>query len=181
MQEQQLILVNENDEQVGAMEKMQTHEKGLLHRAFSVFLFDNKGRMLLQQRAFTKYHSGGLWTNACCSHPVNGEETEDAAVRRLQEEMGIVTPLKKLSSFIYKAEFENGLTEYEYDHLYTGEYNGAVIMNKEEVNDYCYIEMAELKQSLKDHPEKYTAWFRIAFPQIENWWQQEYASQKIIL
>ena len=108
------------------MEKMEAHKKGLLHRAFSVFIFNGKGEMLLQQRALNKYHSGGLWTNACCSHPMPGEKTEDAADRRLKEELGFETPLEKIFDFVYKAEFDNGLTEYEFDHVFAGEYEGEI-------------------------------------------------------
>ena len=123
------------------MEKMEAHQKGLLHRAFSIFIFNSKGEMLLQQRAFRKYHSGGLWTNACCSHPIPGKKQ-----RRQQEDVkrrnGFETPLKKIFDFIYKAEFENGLTEYEFDHVFVGEYEGNVHFNKEEVIDFCYKEYA---------------------------------------
>src|SRR3954470_13284590 len=121
---EQVILVNEKDQAIGTMEKMEAHRKGVLHRAFSVFIFDRHGKMLLQQRAFHKYHSGGLWTNACCSHPLPGEDIESAAHRRLYEEMGFQTPLKKIFDFTYKADFRNGLTEYEFDHVFTGYYEG---------------------------------------------------------
>jgi len=121
---EQVILVNEQDEQVGIMEKMQAHREGKLHRAFSVFIFNNKREMLLQQRALNKYHSGGLWTNACCSHPKPNESTEAAAKRRLKEELGFETTLEKNFDFTYKADFENGLTEYEFDHVFSGVYNG---------------------------------------------------------
>ena len=133
-----MILVNETDEVKGAAGKMEAHKKGLLHRAFSVFVFNQRGEMLLQQRAMNKYHSGGLWTNACCSHPEPNEETEEAAMRRLKEEMGFETDLEKVFDFVYKAEFENGLVEYEFDHVYTGEYDGDIKFSKEEVMDCCY-------------------------------------------
>lgn len=174
MTEQQLVLVNEKDEPVGVMNKMEVHQKGILHRAFSVFIFNRKGEMLLQQRAANKYHSANLWTNACCSHPSPGEETIDAAKRRLQEEMGFSTTLHEVFSFLYKADFDNGLTEYEFDHVLTGEYEGPIHLNKEEAKDHCFKSMLQIKQSLTTHPEKYTAWFRIAFPRIESWWSRHY-------
>ena len=123
---EQVILVNEQDEQTGVMEKMEAHQKALLHRAFSVFIFNDKGELLLQQRASDKYHSGGLWTNTCCSHPNPDEETITAAQRRLKEEMGFTTKLSKAFDFIYKSEFSNGLTEHEFDHVFTGYYNGEI-------------------------------------------------------
>lgn len=167
-----IILVNANDEQVGTMEKMETHRKALLHRAFSVFIFNNALEMLLQRRALEKYHSPGLWTNSCCSHPKPGEETITGAQRRLKEEMGFSVPLKKAFHFIYKAEFDNGLTENEYDHVFVGEYNDAIVPNPSEVMDYCYRPMNEIKTDLIHHPEKYTAWFKIAFPKIEDYLQK---------
>ena len=167
---QQVILVNEQDEQTGVMEKMEAHHKALLHRAFSVFIFNENGEMLLQQRALDKYHSPGLWSNACCSHPHPGEDTKLAAMRRVIEELGVTIPLEKQFHFIYKAEFENGLTEHEFDHVFTGQFNLAPEINKDEVHDYCYKSMAEIKQSLLTHPQKYTAWFKIAYPEIEKWW-----------
>jgi isopentenyl-diphosphate delta-isomerase len=172
--EQQVILVNEKDEVTGATGKMEAHERGLLHRAFSVFIFNSKGEMLLQQRAINKYHSGGLWTNACCSHPGPGEEIGAAAQKRLKEEMGFDIPVKKSFDFVYKANFENGLTEYEFDHVFVGEYEGSVRYNKEEVMDYCYKTMQEIRDSIKAHPQNYTAWFRLAFPKIETWWEKKY-------
>lgn len=172
--EQQVILVNENDGQLGVAEKLEAHRKGLLHRAFSVFIFNHKGEMLLQQRARHKYHSGGLWTNACCSHPQPGEETHQAAVKRLNEEMGFETTLEKLFDFVYRAEFENGLIENEFDHVYAGEYDGRIAFSAEEVMDCCYKSMDEIRESLRSHPQRYTAWFRLAFPQIEKWWSERY-------
>ncbi len=176
-EEDKVILVNEHDDMVGIMDKMEAHKQGLLHRAFSIFIFNSKGEMLLQQRAITKYHSGGLWTNACCSHPMPGEKTNEAAVRRLQEELGFETPLEKVFDFVYKAEFDNGLTEYEFDHVFTGEYEGDVNINTEEVSEYCYKDIPEIKDMLQTHPQKFTAWFHLAFPKIEEWWTTRY--QKI--
>jgi len=163
----EVILVNEHDVQTGTMEKMEVHQKALLHRAFSVFVFNEKGEILLQQRAAKKYHSGGLWTNACCSHPRPGEETLTAAQTRLQEEMGFNTSLKKAFDFIYKAPFDNGLTEYEFDHVFVGTYNGTITPNAEEVSDYCFKPVEEIKNSIHSHPQKYTEWFKIAFPKME--------------
>jgi isopentenyl-diphosphate Delta-isomerase len=169
----QVILVDENDSPVGTSEKMQAHIDGLLHRAFSVFIFNEKGEMLLQQRALNKYHSGGLWTNACCSHPALGEETKTAAVRRLEEEMGFETAIEKVFDFVYKADFENGLTEYEFDHVFVGQYDGVFKFNKKEVADACYRSIAEINQALQTHPENYTVWFHIAFPKVEEWWNKQ--------
>jgi isopentenyl-diphosphate delta-isomerase len=176
MKSQQVILVNEGDEVTGAMEKIEAHRKALLHRAFSVFIFNSKGEILLQQRAMNKYHSGGLWTNSCCSHPQPGEDTREAAQRRLQEEMGFTVPLEKVFDFIYKAEFENGLTEYEFDHVFVGEYEGPIECSREEVMDYCYKSIADLRHSLKEYPQKFTEWLHHAFPKIEEWWQLRYKS-----
>ena len=163
-----VILVNENDEPIGTLEKMEAHRKGVLHRAFSVFIFDSKGRMLLQQRALKKYHSGGLWTNACCSHPSPGEDTETAAIKRLNEELGFTTPIKPLFTFTYRAEFENGLIEHEYDHVFVGEYDGKIFPNAEEVMDYKFERVRQIESDLNLHPEKFTAWFRIAYDQVKD-------------
>ena len=166
-----IILVDEQDLQTGTMEKMEAHQKAMLHRAFSVFIFNDKGEMLLQKRADRKYHSGGLWTNACCSHPGPGENTLAAAVIRLQEEMGFSTGLKKAFDFVYKASFDNGLTEYEFDHVYVGSFNGEVLPNTAEVSDYCYKQIDEIRNSIQSHPDKYTEWFKIAFPKITAYLQ----------
>ena len=172
MNTQEVILVNENDEVIGTIEKLQAHKEGLLHRAFSIFIFDSKGRMLLQQRAIDKYHGGQLWSNTCCSHPYPGEEVEVATLRRLKEEMGFTTVLKKVFSFCYRAEVENNLVEHEYDHVFTGVYEGPIEINNSEVADYCYEEMSSIKWALKEKPEKFTAWFKLAFPTIETWWEE---------
>jgi isopentenyl-diphosphate delta-isomerase len=169
-----VILVDEKDEPVGVAEKMKTHQQGWLHRAFSVFIFNPKGEMLLQQRALHKYHSGGLWTNACCSHPNPGEEIVLAARRRLKEEMGFDVPVEKVFDFMYRAEFENGLTEHEFDHVFAGEYDSVVDYNQNEVMDYCYQDMQGIRRSLYENPEKYTTWFHLAFPGIEEWWNRSY-------
>lgn len=167
MEEQMLVLVDEQDNQTGIMEKMEVHRKALLHRAFSVFVFNSQGEMLLQRRALSKYHSGGLWTNTCCSHPFPGETPQAAGKRRMKEELGFETEVTPAFSFIYKAELDNELTEYEFDHVLIGEYDGDVYPNEDEVGDYCYINMDVLRDSLAQHPMKYTAWFKIAFPMLE--------------
>jgi isopentenyl-diphosphate delta-isomerase len=176
----EVILVDVNDRPTGTMEKMEAHEKGLLHRAFSVFLFNSKGEMLLQQRAITKYHSGGLWTNACCSHPYPGEETIRAAHRRLKEELGFETAVKKIFDFVYKADFNNGLTEYEFDHVFAGDYEGPIHFNTEEVMDTCYKSLSAIHQDLQTHPGHYTAWFHLAFPKIESWRKEGSINPKVI-
>jgi len=161
MMQEMVILVDEHDNEIGLMEKQEAHVKALLHRAFSVMVFNDKGEMLLQQRALSKYHSGGLWTNTCCSHPRQGETTEQAAHRRLQEEMGFDCELKLHQTFIYKAPFDNGLTEHELDHVFIGTYNLDPQINPEEVNDFHWISLSELDQQLRNQPEKFTVWFKM--------------------
>jgi len=163
MVEEKVILVNENDEQIGVMPKMEAHQKAVLHRAFSVFVFNNKNELMLQQRATHKYHSPGLWTNTCCSHQRVGESNIEAGKRRLQEEMGFVTELQETISFIYKAPFDNGLTEHEFDHVMIGYYNEEPKINLEEVSDWKWMTLDHLKKDMKNHPENYTAWFKIIF------------------
>ncbi len=163
-----VILVDEKDNQLGLMEKMEAHEKGLLHRAFSVFLFNSKGEMLLQQRAFSKYHSGGLWTNACCSHPRDGEQTIAAAHRRLKEEMGFDCEIKKAFHFIYKSALDNNLTEHELDHVFIGEYEGEIIPNPEEVESYQYMPVSALVKDVENNPQNYTEWFKICLEEVLN-------------
>lgn len=165
----EVILVDKHDNPIGVMEKMAAHTKPHLHRAFSIFLFNEQGEMLLQQRVFTKYHSGGLWTNACCSHPYPNEETAKAANRRLYEELGIHTTLHKAFDFVYQAHFDNGLFEHEFDHVYLGSYSGELNPNPEEVADYCYKTLEEIKDNLKLYPESYTPWFKIALPYLEEY------------
>jgi isopentenyl-diphosphate Delta-isomerase len=165
----QVILVNSQDEPIGLMDKMQAHEKGLLHRAFSVFIFNKNGDMLLQQRALDKYHSGGLWTNTCCSHPLPGEQTQDAAQRRLLEEMGFSTALEETFTFTYKTGFDNGLTEHEVDHVFTGVYDGAILPDAGEVQSYAYRSMDDIRGSIETEPHLYTSWFKIAFPKLETY------------
>jgi len=151
------------------MEKLEAHQKGVRHRAFSIFIFNSKGEMLLQKRALRKYHSPGLWSNACCSHPFPSEEIQVAALRRLQEEMGFTSPIEEAFHFSYNISFENGLTENEIDHVFVGKYDGELSANPEEIADYTYRSMEEIRQDLIDKPERYTAWFRIAFPGVDQW------------
>ena len=168
MKEEHVILVNENDEKIGLMPKMEAHEKALLHRAFSVFVFNENNELLLQQRAADKYHSPLLWTNTCCSHQRDGETNVEAGKRRLMEEMGFVCELKEITSFIYKAPFDNGLTEHELDHIMIGYYNENPIINKDEVESFKWLTLEEVKLDMEDFPEKYTAWFKIIF---ENYYK----------
>jgi isopentenyl-diphosphate delta-isomerase len=166
---EEVVLVNEKDEAVGAMEKMAAHEQAILHRAFSVFIFNKNGDVLMQQRAHSKYHSGGLWTNTCCSHPRPGEEVVAAATRRLQEEMGFTTNLTKAFDFTYKAAFDNGLTEHEFDHVIIGQYDGVVNFNPNEVAAFAFMPVHELEQQILETPERFTAWFHIAYPKLKAW------------
>ena len=166
----EVVLVDESDLQVGTMEKMEAHRKGLLHRAFSVFIFNDAGEMLLQQRNIEKYHSGGLWTNACCSHPFPDEAVSDAASRRLFEELGFEAPLEKIFEFVYRSDFENGLTEFEYDHVFTGRFNGAVDPDPLEVASTAYLSLQEVEARLKNSPREFTTWFHIAFPRVKEWY-----------
>ena len=163
MNEELVILVDETDKQIGLMPKLEAHQKAVLHRAFSVFVFNDKNELMLQQRALDKYHSPGLWTNTCCSHQRNGESNIQAGKRRLFEEMGFVTDLKESISFIYKAPFDNGLTEHEYDHVMIGYYNDKPNINKDEVADWKWMALEEVKKDLNEHPEHYTIWFSIIF------------------
>jgi len=168
MELEYVILVDENDQEIGKMEKLEAHEKALLHRAFSVFVFNEKKELLLQQRALTKYHSAGLWTNTCCSHPRVGETIEQAAHRRLMEEMGFDCELSTKTSFIYKAAFENGLTEHEFDHILVGNYNGTININNQEVASYKWVSIAWLQNDMIQNPQDYTAWFTII---SEKFWE----------
>lgn len=156
-----VVLVDKDDQQIGVMEKLEAHQKGLLHRAFSVLIFNDKGEMLIHQRAAGKYHCGGLWTNACCSHPRENEQITEAAERRLQEEMGFSVKTFPMHHFIYKAAFDNGLVEHEFDYILTGIYNNTPTPNKDEVMDYKFIALEELKEDITKNPEVYTPWFRI--------------------
>tara|TARA_R110000850_G_scaffold241496_1_gene366083 strand:+ start:4193 stop:4705 length:513 start_codon:yes stop_codon:yes gene_type:complete len=163
MPEELVILVNQNDEKIGLMPKQEAHEKALLHRAFSVFVFNDKNELMLQQRALDKYHSPGLWTNTCCSHQRDGESNIEAGKRRLQEEMGFVTDLEESISFIYKAPFDNGLTEHEYDHILIGSYNGQPNINPNEVANWKWMAIEDVKKDIDLNPSIYTEWFKIIF------------------
>lgn len=168
MEEEKVILVNEQDEQIGLMPKMEAHEKALLHRAFSVFVFNHKNDLMLQQRALSKYHSPGLWTNTCCSHQREGESNVEAGKRRLQEEMGFTTDLEDTISFIYKAPFDNGLTEHEFDHILVGNYEAEPIINPDEVADWKWMSLEDVKKDMELNPSLYTEWFIIIFEKYYN-------------
>ena len=169
MKKEKVVLVDENDNQIGLMYKLEAHEKAVLHRAFSVFIFNNKNELMLQRRALNKYHSPGLWTNTCCSHQRDGEANLDAGKRRLQEEMGFETALKETTSFIYKAPFDNGLTEHELDHILVGHYNGEPKINPEEVDSWKWMALGDVKNDIIKHPERYTAWFKIIFEKFYDY------------
>lgn len=157
----EVVLVDSNDDELGTMEKMEAHQKGLLHRAFSIFLFNDKNEMLIQKRADTKYHSAGLWSNTCCSHPAKGESIEEAANRRLKEEVYIETDVKYLFPFEYRAELNSNLVEHELDHVLIGFCNSFKGINPEEVSEMKFIELEELKKDLEINPDNYSAWFNI--------------------
>ncbi len=161
--ENYVILVDENDNPIGEMEKIEAHEKGLLHRAFSVFIYNDKNELMLQQRALSKYHTPGLWTNTCCSHQKVGETNIQAGQRRLMEEMGFTVPLEEKMSFTYKAPFENGLTEHEYDHILVGYYNQEPQPNPDEVESWKWESLDNIQKDISINPQKYTAWFKIIF------------------
>ncbi|MDB9712738.1 isopentenyl-diphosphate Delta-isomerase [Flavobacteriaceae bacterium] len=163
MIEDKVILVDNNDNQIGLMPKLEAHEKGVLHRAFSVFIFNKDGELMLQRRALTKYHSPGLWTNTCCSHQRDGETNIISGKRRLNEEMGFDTELFEKTSFIYKAKFDNGLTEHEFDHVLVGSYNHSPMINSNEVDSWKWMSIENVKKDIKDYPNNYTAWFKIIF------------------
>ena len=163
MIEEQVILVDEQDNQIGLMPKMEAHEKAQLHRAFSVFVFNKDKELMLQQRAASKYHSPLLWTNTCCSHQRDGETSIEAGKRRLQEEMGFVCELEEVFSFLYKAEFDNGLTEHELDHVMVGSFENDPIINKEEVESFKWMKLEDVKNDIENNPNEYTAWFKIIF------------------
>ena len=165
----EVILVNEQDEAIGSMEKMQAHVEGKLHRAFSVFIVNGDNKMLLQKRATKKYHSPNLWTNACCSHPMPDENVLDAAKRRVKEELGMeIFDLKKLFSFQYKAELENNLIEHELDYVLWVKSDADVKLNADEASDFIFLSKEEIKNKLTENPEQFTVWFKLIFPKIEN-------------
>ena len=166
--EENVILVDKNDTQIGLMSKLDAHKKGILHRAFSVFVLNNNNEIMLQKRAYNKYHSGGLWTNTCCSHQREGENSIEAGKRRLLEEMGFETELKIITSFIYKVEFENGLTEHELDYLLIGMYLKSPVINKQEVADWKWMKVELIADDIKLNPNNYTSWFKIIFDKFQN-------------
>jgi len=172
MIEEKVILVNTKDEQIGLMQKLEAHEKALLHRAFSVFVINDKNEVMLQQRAKHKYHSPLLWTNTCCSHQREGETNIQAGTRRLQEEMGFTVDLKELFSFIYKAPFDNGLTEHELDHVMIGYSTNEPVINPDEVESWKWMDIDKIKKDMLLNPEIYTVWFKIIFDKFYHYLQQ---------
>lgn len=164
-----VIVVNEHDEQLGTIEKMEAHEKGVLHRAFSIFLLNDNNELLLQQRADSKYHSAGLWTNTCCSHPMPGENTIQAAHRRLKEELGIEADLRAAFNFTYLANVGGGLTEHEYDHVYVGRHNGDCNPDPNEVKAYKYLTLPEIAEWIKQEPAAFTEWMKIVFQRFAEY------------
>jgi isopentenyl-diphosphate delta-isomerase len=168
MAEEYVILVNEKDQEIGLMPKLEAHQKAVLHRAFSVFIFNSENELMLQQRASSKYHSPNLWTNTCCSHQRSGESNIQAGTRRLYEEMGFTTTLNEITSFIYKAPFDNGLTEHELDHIMVGYYNEDPVINSDEVEDWKWMKIEDVKNDISLNPDLYTAWFKIIFKNFYN-------------
>jgi len=162
----EVVLVNEFDEPIGVMEKLEAHQKGMLHRAFSVFILNSNNEVLLHQRAKNKYHGAGLWTNACCSHPAFGEDTQESAQRRLMEEMGMDCDLEKLFHFTYNAQVENGLTEHEFDHVFIGYSDSIPYPDSTEVENWKWVNIPNLLKDVKHSPEQYTSWFKIALPLV---------------
>lgn len=165
---EEVVLVNSNDEEIGVMEKLEAHHKAMLHRAFSVLLFNDKNEFLLQKRASEKYHCANMWTNTCCSHPRAGESLNQAVNRRLKEEMGIICETQKLFDFIYKVELEDHMFEHEFDHVFVGQFNGTPIPNPNEVEDWKYISLASLTSDLNQNPAQYTPWFKLILKEIES-------------
>lgn len=160
-----VTLVDNNDRRIAIEEKLRAHERGLLHRAFSIYVFDSRARLLIQRRAFSKYHSGGLWSNTCCSHPRPSEDLEKAASRRLMEEMGFCCSFRKLCQFTYKAPVDH-LIEHEYLHIFAGSYDGEVIPNEAEVAQYSWVKLDKLTRDIEIYPDRYTIWFRISLPRV---------------
>ena len=169
MDKTQVILVDGNDIQTGILDKMQAHREGVMHRAISVFIFNSKGEWLLQRRALDKYHSGGLWTNTCCSHPFPGESNIDAAIRRLQEEMGMEGELMELFSFIYKEKLDHGLTEHEFDHVFYGIIDETPLPNFREVMEWKYVSYFNLHKDIAINPDNYTVWFKKIFERVHQY------------
>lgn len=161
-----VILVDKNDKELGLMEKMEAHKKAVLHRAFSVFIFNSEGKLMLQQRALHKYHSPGLWTNTVCSHPRSGETTSEAAHRRIVEEMGFDCDFEEAFSFVYNADVGQGLTEHEFDHVFIGESDKQPEINSDEVASWKYVDLEWLEKDVKENSEDYTIWFKIALAEV---------------
>ncbi|MGQ7945204.1 isopentenyl-diphosphate Delta-isomerase [Flavobacterium sp. WC2509] len=178
MEEEKVILVNELDQQIGLMPKLEAHEKAILHRAFSVFVLNDQNEIMLQQRAHQKYHSPLLWTNTCCSHQRDGESNMEAGNRRLYEEMGFSTELKELFHFIYKAPFDNGLTEHELDHVMIGYYNEEPVINTEEVEAWKWMKIEDVKDDMLLNPDSYTVWFKIIFDEFYHFLEEHALEQK---
>ena len=168
MKKENVVLVDRNDNPMGLMPKLEAHEKGVLHRAFSVFILNRKGQLMLQRRALDKYHSPGLWTNTCCSHPRESESIIEAGLRRLKEEMGFTTPLEPMFSFIYKSKFDNGLTEHEFDHVLLGYYDKQPFINTIEVSEWKWMSLDKIILEIKNKPEDFTVWFKIIFERFYN-------------
>lgn len=163
---EKIILVDKKDRAVGTGEKLEVHKAGSLHSAFSIFVFNRKGELLLQKRARGKYHSGGLWTNTCCSHPRAGEELKEAVHRRLKQEMGFDCPLNEAFSFIYRVKFANGLYEHELDHVFVGRFDGKPAPDPEEADGWEWVSLKELKKDIRENPEKYTYWLRVSLDRV---------------
>jgi len=166
--DEQIILVDERDRELGAGEKLQAHREGVLHRAFSVFIFDGEGRLLLQKRARAKYHSGGLWSNTACGHPRPGEPTAAAARRRLREEMSLDCELREAFEFVYRAELDGALVEHEYDHVFVGKHDAEPAPDPAEVEEWRWVSMGELREGLSTEPQRYSYWLKIAV-EGEHW------------
>lgn len=181
MNQEEVILVDEMDRPIGRMEKMEAHRKGVLHRAFSVFIVNEQGELMLQQRAHHKYHSGGLWTNTCCSHPRPDEATLAAGERRLIEEMGFTTPLEELFQFTYRAELDNDLIEHELDHVLLGTFNEEPDLNPEEVSSYRWVSLDQVKAEMVQNPEAFTEWFKICFEPFYDFMQKGKSRSSVTL
>jgi len=178
VREEKVILVDKNDNPIGLMNKLEAHEKALLHRAFSVFILNDKNELMLQQRAHHKYHSPLLWTNTCCSHQRENESNIQAGTRRLREEMGFETELKEMFHFIYKAPFDNGLTEHELDHVMIGYFNEEPIINKDEVESWKWMAIEDVKNDMVQNPDEYTIWFKIIFEEFYHHFEEKLISNR---
>ena len=176
--EERVILVDENDKEMGTEEKMKAHVENKMHRAISVFVFNSKGEMMLQRRAMSKYHSPGLWSNTCCTHPRLGEENIDAAKRRLKEEMGFECELKEIFSFTYNIELGKNLYENEFDHVFFGTFDGEPNLNPDETDDYKFVSIAELEKDAKENPDNYTYWFRVALERVLDYFRNKERDKK---